>query len=129
MHQCKNPSFSIMLYLEIILMDPFHRLPLFFYFSPVFNSSSEHPALQRFLLTSRVTPTQNENFVIIHLPPCRSKPVKALFVFGTQFKIFWMRIGRLVIVLLTAQTINTVNAQKSMKDFIKIVHLLSVFQP
>ncbi len=32
--------------------------------------------------------TQNENFVINHLPPCRSKPVKALFVFGTQFKIF-----------------------------------------
>ncbi len=31
---------------------------------------------------------QNENFVINHLPSCRSKPVKALFVFGTQFKIF-----------------------------------------
>ncbi len=35
-----------------------------------------------------VTPPQNENFVINHLPPCRSKPLKALFVFGTQFKIF-----------------------------------------
>ncbi len=32
--------------------------------------------------------TQNENFVINQLPPCRSKPVKALFVFGAQFKIF-----------------------------------------
>ncbi len=26
--------------------------------------------------------------VINHLPSCRSKPIKALFVFGTQFKIF-----------------------------------------
>ncbi len=44
----------------------------------------------------RVTPPQNENVVINHLPPCRAKPVKALFVLGTQFKIFWMKTGRLV---------------------------------
>uniref|UniRef100_A0A8C2GK37 Protein NDRG2 n=1 Tax=Cyprinus carpio TaxID=7962 RepID=A0A8C2GK37_CYPCA len=36
-----------------------------------------------------------ENFVINHLPPCRSKPVKAQFIFGTQFKIFWMKRWRL----------------------------------
>ncbi len=36
----------------------------------------------------RVTPPQNENVVIIHLPACRSNSIKALFVFGTQFKIF-----------------------------------------
>ncbi len=53
--------------------------------------------------SSRVTPPQNENYVINHLPPCRSKPVKALFVFGTQFKIFWMKTGRLVTVPLTAK--------------------------
>ncbi len=37
---------------------------------------------------------QNENVAINLLPPCRSKPIKALFVFGTQFKIFWMKTGR-----------------------------------
>ncbi len=42
-------------------------------------------------------------FVINHLPPCRSKPVNASFVFGTQFKIFWMKTGRLVTVPLTAK--------------------------
>ncbi len=31
-----------------------------------------------------------------------SKPVKALFVFRTQFKIFWMKTRRLVTVPLTA---------------------------
>ncbi len=39
--------------------------------------------------------------VINHLPPCRSQPVKALFVFGSLFKIFWMKTGRLVTVPLT----------------------------
>ncbi len=34
---------------------------------------------------------QKEHFLINHLPPCPSKPVKASFVFGTQFKIFWMK--------------------------------------
>ncbi len=42
----------------------------------------------------KVTPPQNEHLVINHLPPCRPKPVKALFVFGMQFKIFWMKTGR-----------------------------------
>ncbi len=51
----------------------------------------------------RVTPPQKENFVINHLTPCRSKPVKASFVFGTQFKIFWMKTGRFVTVPLTAK--------------------------
>ncbi len=42
------------------------------------------------------------NYLILinHLPPCRSKPVKALFVFVT---IFWMKTGRLVTVPLTAK--------------------------
>ncbi len=39
----------------------------------------------------------------ITYPPCRSKPVKALFVLETQFKIFWMKTGRLVTVPLTAK--------------------------
>uniref|UniRef100_A0A8C1JS97 Formin homology 2 domain containing 3b n=1 Tax=Cyprinus carpio TaxID=7962 RepID=A0A8C1JS97_CYPCA len=43
-------------------------------------------------------PPQNENFVINHLPPCRSKPMKALFIFRTQFKIFWMKTRRPVTV-------------------------------
>ncbi len=59
------------------------------------------------------TPPQNENFVINHLPPCRSKTIKALFVFGTQFKIFWMKTGRLVTVPLTAKQLTlTVKVQK-----------------
>ncbi len=53
--------------------------------------------------TSRDTPPQNENVVIIHLPPCRSEPIKALLVFGTQFKIFRMRTSRLATVPLTAK--------------------------
>ncbi len=28
--------------------------------------------------------------------PCRSNTVKALFIFGTQFKVFWMKTGRLL---------------------------------
>ncbi len=40
---------------------------------------------------------------VFHLPPCRSEPVKALLVFRTQFKIFWMKTGRFVTVPLTAK--------------------------
>ncbi len=40
---------------------------------------------------------------LITYPQCRSIPVKALIVFGTQFKIFWMKTGRLVTVPLTAK--------------------------
>ncbi len=35
---------------------------------------------------SRVTPPQTDIFVINHIPPCRSKPVKALFDFGNTIK-------------------------------------------
>ncbi len=48
------------------------------------------------VLVRCVTPPQNESLVIYHLPPCRSEPVKALYVFRTQFKIFRMKTGRLV---------------------------------
>ncbi len=47
--------------------------------------------LLKLKLITKLTPPQNEHFVINHLmgiPPCLSKPVKALFIFGTQFKIF-----------------------------------------
>ncbi len=54
------------------------------------------------ILHIRDTPPKNENVVINHLPPCCSKPVKASFVLGIQFKIFWMKTGRLVTVPLTA---------------------------
>ncbi len=45
-----------------------------------------------------------------HLPPRRSKPVKAYSVFRTQFWIFWMKTGRLATVPLTAKllTLSTV---------------------
>ncbi len=56
------------------------------------------------------------------------KPVKALFVFGTQIKDIWDENREACDCPIDCQTINTVQAQKSMKD-IKIVHLPSVVQP
>ncbi len=62
------------------------------------------------------------------LSPCRSKPEKALFVFRTQFKIFWMKTGRLVDCPIDCIVNTTVKAQKSMKNIVRIVHLPSVVQ-
>ncbi len=73
--------------------------------------------------------TPNANFVINHLPLCRSKHVKASFVFVTQFKIFWMKTLDAWDCSIDCQTINTVKAQKSMKDIVRIVRLPSVVQP
>ncbi len=53
-------------------------------------------------------PPQNETFVINHLPSCCSKPVKALFVFGTQFKIFWMKNREVCVCPIDCQVNNTV---------------------
>ncbi len=47
--------------------------------------------------------------------PCRSKPVKALFVFRTQFKILWMKTRRLVTVPLTALYITLSRSRKVWK--------------
>ncbi len=38
--------------------------------------------------------TPKWTFCHLSLTPCRSEPVKASFVFRTQFKIFWMKTGR-----------------------------------
>ncbi len=35
-----------------------------------------------FFTSERGSSPEKENFVLNHLPPCRSKPVKAEFVFG-----------------------------------------------
>ncbi len=59
--------------------------------------------------------TPNEHFVINHLPPCRSKPIKALFIFRTQFKIFWIKTGRLVTVPLTAKQLTLSRLRKVRK--------------
>ncbi len=58
-----------------------------------------------------------------HLPSCRSKPVKASFIFGTQFKIFWMKTGRLV------PTKQLTLSRCIKKNIVGIVHLPSVVQP
>ncbi len=90
--------------------------------------------------------------VIYLLPPFRSETIKASFVFRTQFKIFWMRTGRLVTRVakswkmsskfqtlssfreftgncsIDCQVNNTVKVQKSMKNNAKILHPPSVVQ-
>ncbi len=70
--------------------------------------------------------TSNENVVINHLPPCRSKPVKASFVFGTLDILDedWEACNCPI----DCQVNNVFMAQKSIKNFVKIVHLPSVVQ-
>ncbi len=61
------------------------------------------------------------------LTPMSFQTVKALFVFGTEFKIFWMKTGRLVSDCpIDCQVNYSVKAQKSTKTIVKIVHLPSV---
>ncbi len=43
---------------------------------------------------------------------------KSLFVFGTQFKIFWMKTGRCDCPI-DCQVNNSVEVQKSMKDIVR----------
>ncbi len=57
------------------------------------------------------------------------KPVKALFGFGTQFKDILDENHETCDCRIDCQTINTVQAQKSMKDIVKIVRLPSVVEP
>ncbi len=38
---------------------------------------------------------KNEKYVINYLPSCRSKPVRHLFIFGTQIKVFFDEIQAL----------------------------------
>uniref|UniRef100_A0A671KQG3 dipeptidyl-peptidase IV n=1 Tax=Sinocyclocheilus anshuiensis TaxID=1608454 RepID=A0A671KQG3_9TELE len=42
--------------------------------------SGEHYEIMLLYFLQQVTPPQNTNFVMNHLPPCRAKPVKASFV-------------------------------------------------
>ncbi len=66
--------------------------------------------------------TAKWKFCLFSLTPCRSKPVKALLVFRTQFKIFWIKTGRLVTPI--AYQVNcTVKVQKSIT---RRLHLPSV---
>ncbi len=67
-------------------------------------------------------------FVINHLPPCRSKPVKALFVFRPQNFYILDENREACDCPIDCQVILTVKAQKSMKSIVRIVHLLSVVQ-
>ncbi len=54
------------------------------------------------LLKGYSTPKNIIIFVFVfHLRPCGSKPVKASLVLRTQFKIFWMKTGRVMTVALT----------------------------
>ncbi len=55
--------------------------------------------------------------------------IKALFVFRTQFKIFWMKNREACDCPIDCQVNYTVKAQKSMKGIVRIVHLPSVVQP
>ncbi len=64
--------------------------------------------------------------VIFHLPPCRSKPVKASLVFRTQFILDENR--EACDCPIDCQVNYTVKAQKNMKGIVKIVHLPSVVQ-
>ncbi len=66
---------------------------------------------------------------LITLPPCCSKPVKALFVLETQFKIFWMKTNEKGLWLshwLTSK-LHCQDPEKY-KNIFKTVHLPSVFQ-
>ncbi len=66
-------------------------------------------------LKGLLTP-QNENLVFNQLtPPCVST-VKALFFFGNEFKIFWMKTGGLWL-FHNCQVNNTVKAQKSIERY------------
>ncbi len=67
--------------------------------------------------------TPKWKYFINHLPPCRSKPVKALFVFRTQIKIFLMHSDPPI----DSNVINTINVQKCSKEIGKIIHVTSGF--
>ncbi len=55
-------------------------------------------------------------------------PVKALFVFGKTFEDIVDEKRETCDCFIDCQVSNTVKAQKSMKDIVRIVHLLSVVQ-
>ncbi len=63
---------------------------------------------------------KNENDVINYSPSCLSKPVRILFIFGTQIKIFLMK---------SESFLTTFKAEKASKDISKIVHMTSMVQP
>ncbi len=50
-----------------------------------------HKSVWSCLLTYRDSLPKNENSVINYSPSCRSKPIRPLFIFGTQIKIFLMK--------------------------------------
>ncbi len=56
------------------------------------------------------------------------KPIKALFVFRTQFKVFLDANREACVCPIDCQVNNTVKVQKSIKHIIKIVHMPSVVQ-
>ncbi len=68
------------------------------------------------------THTHTHTHIINQLPPCRSKPVKALFVFRTQILYILDENREACDCPTDSQVNNTVKAQKSMKYIIKICH-------
>ncbi len=55
-------------------------------------------------------------FAINHLLPCRSKPVKASFIFGTQSKIYFFAFWELSNPPIDNDVINKINIQKQSKE-------------
>ncbi len=65
---------------------------------------------------------------INYSPLCCSKPVRPLFIFRTQIKIFWWN-PRAFWLCIDSNTTDTFKTQKGSKDIVKIVHVTSVVQP
>ncbi len=70
----------------------------------------------QFWSSSRVTPPQNENFIINHLPSC---------VMMHGFYAFW----QLSDPPIDSNVINTINVQKRSNEIGKIIHVTSGVQP
>ncbi len=65
---------------------------------------------------------KNVNSAMNYSPSCRSKPIRFLFIFGTQIKIFWWNL-RAFWPCIDRNITTTSKTQKGSKDIIKIVHV------
>ncbi len=66
-----------------------------------------------------VSSPKNENSVINYSPSCLSKPIRPLFIFETQIKIFLMRV---LCPSIDSKGTTTIKAQKCSKDVVKMWH-------
>ncbi len=64
---------------------------------------------------------------ILYSPLCHSKPVRPLFIFKTQIKIFFMKSDSSL--TLHRQQEYYHGEEKHSKEIVKIVHVTSVVQP